>query len=573
MIFRIFGVKRFIYPVSDVNCRGRRSLNKNILTIGIIFLFIVSTISPIVFGMNVKTTDEEIQTYGSQNVAQTEHIWAMHKNDAQCTGRSPYDTSQNKGGEKWKYFIDSSIWGAVSIDKDGIIYVGSSFEGIHAVYPDGTKKWRIDIDREYQTPTIAPDGTIYVGTMKWFYAFYPNGTLKWTFDIKANYFCELAVDSNGTVYVGTQDGFVYAIYSNGTLKWEYYVADYIGSIALDQNENIYFCGPYTNSLFCMNPNGTLKWRYKKFDFSHGPVIGEDGTIYVVPIHWLVALYPNGTVKWIVDYLENDWYGFPSIAPDGTIIISGSCEFVTALNPTDGSMIWQYKIGEWAPTGHVSTPVIGGDGSVYFAYDAYSNSVAFLVALNPDGSLKWETSLTTDVHPYDGVSVLSDPSIGSDGTVYITSWFYRGGSNYTGVGYIHAIGMDNPKVPEPPIITGPSKVKLFTEYEYTLKSDLSGGGDVYYWIDWDDELDDVDDNNFWIGPFSSNEEVKVKHFWKIWGKHTIKVKAKGNDSLCSAYSYFDVKVGLFGSRESYNSNLLLRFFQQSPILREVLLRLL
>jgi outer membrane protein assembly factor BamB len=74
---------------------------------------------------------------------------------------------------------------------------------------------------------------------------------------------------------------------------------------------------------------------------------------------------------------------------------------------------------------VSTAAIGGDGTIYFAYDAYGDSVAFLCALNPDGSFKWETDLITDVHPYDGVNILSDPSIGSDGTVYITSWFYRG----------------------------------------------------------------------------------------------------------------------------------------------------
>jgi len=497
----------------------------------------------------------------------------MYKHDARCTGRSPYDTSQNKGGEKWKYFIDSSLWGSVAIDKDGIIYVGSSFRGLHAVYPDGTKKWRINLDGgEYQTPTIAPDGTIYVGTMDWFYAFYPNGTLKWIFNIKANYFCEPAVDSNGTVYVGTQDGIVYAIYSNGTLKWEYEVLDYIFSIALDKNENIYFCGPYTNSLFCINPNGTLKWRYKKFDFNHGPVIGEDGIIYVVPIHWLVALYPNGTVKWIVDYLENDWYGFPSIAPDGTIILSGDDEYITALNPDDGSVIWQYKIGEWPLIGKVSTAAIGDDGSIYFAYDAYSDSIAFLVALDQDGNLKWETSLTTDVHPYDFIHILSDPSIGSDGTVYITSWFGRGGSNYTSVGYIHAIGMDNPIAPEPPNITGPSKVKLFRESEYILSCDLPPEENVYYLIDWDDEVDIVCYNNNWIGPFSSDEEVKVKHFWKIWGKHTIKVKIKTDDSLCSPWSYFDVKVGLSRSRESYNSNILLKFLEQFPILQMLLQRL-
>ena len=36
-----------------------------------------------------------------------------------------------------------------------------------------------------------------------------------------------------------------------------------------------------------------------------------------------------------------------------------------------------------------------------------------------------------------MNIFCNPVIGSDGTVYVTSWFIRGGSNYTDIGYIHA----------------------------------------------------------------------------------------------------------------------------------------
>jgi outer membrane protein assembly factor BamB len=538
------------------------------LAIGIVVLFIVSSITPIVIGYNIKIPiEKEPQSNNSKHVTKIDnHIWPMNKNNAQRSGRTIYDASQNKGGEKWKYPVYMKVYGSATIDKNGTIYVGTPFDGLQAVYPNGTMKWQVALDHgEYQAPAIAPDGTIYVGTFSWLYAFYPNGTRKWRFDVKGNYFSEPVFDSNGTVYVSTQAGYVYAIYSNGTLKWKHFAEESVFDVALDKNGNVYYTGFSKNRLCCLSQNGSLKWTYKDIGLWHGPVIGDDGTIYITSGN-LTALYPEGTKKWSLyfDY----WYGFPSIAPDGTLVLSGDSEYITSLDPADGNIIWQYKIGEWASVGDVSYASIDSEGTIYFAYDAYNNNVGFLGALNPDGTLKRETSLTTDIHPYDGLHLLSTPSIGSDGTVYITSGF-----DYSGSGpfesYLHAIGMDDPVAPEPPTMSGPNNVKLFRFSEYTLKSNLPPGIDVYYFIDWDDMPPDVSYPNRWIGPFSSDEEVKVSHFWKLWGDRTIKVKVKTDDSLCSPWSYFDVKVGLSRNRATYNP-LFLRFLEQFPILQKILL---
>ena len=542
-------------------------MNKNILIIGIISLFILSALAPMVFGYNVIKTNKLESESTIDDKGLIDHIWPMEKNNAQRTGRSVYNASHNKGGEKWKYPVYLSLWGAATIDKNGIIYVGTPYDGLHAIYPNGTRKWHVDlVGREYQAPVIAPDGTIYVGTMSWFYAFYPNGTLKWKFDREGNFFNNPVVDSNSTVYVSTQEGYIYVIYSNGTLKWELYVADFASDIALDKDENIYYSGYFDNRLFCYSPNGSLKWTYNQVGIRDGPVIDSEGIIYIRSSK-LTALYPNGTRKWYINF--SDFYGMPSIAPDGTIILStDGCEYITALDPSDASVIWQYKIAEWAPLGGVSFASIDNCGTIYFAYDAYGNDVAFLVALNPDGTLKWETSLTTEIHPYQCVDIMSTPSIGSDGTVYITSWFSYSGSGPKDC-YIHAIGMDNPVVPEPPTISGPSNVKQFSMSEYTLKSNLPAGIDVYYLIDWDDKPPNTDYPNNWIGPFPSDEAVKVEHFWELLGNHKIKVKIKTDDSLCSQ-SIFDVNVEKFKDCESYNSGLILKFLERFPMLQKILI---
>jgi len=435
------------------------------VSILVVILLIIASLTNVVGYQTLQSTNQKIinevinqkellskekktydTTHGNPN-----HVWPFQKCDSQRTGRSKFDTSQNKGIEKWKcLLIEGSIWGSVTIDEDSIIYVGTLHEEFYAIYPNGTIKWKIDLEGyEYQAPAIAPDGTIYVGTTNLFYAFNPNGTTKWIFNINENFFCEPIIDSNGTVYTASENGIVYAINPDGTLKWSYNALDYIFCIALDKDENIYFCGSYSNLLTCLNPDGSVKWTYEKANMWAGPVIGDDGTIYIIPIYELIALNPDGTVKWRVDFSldDYDWNGYPSIAPDGTIIISGESEYVTALDPSDGSIIWQYKLGKHKEmNGEVSDAAIGADGTIFVTYTMLETQ-GYMCALSPDGTLKWKTQITSDIYPYDSITIFSDPSIGKDGSVYITTWFDTAGSTTQGImsyGYIHAFGSGDEK---------------------------------------------------------------------------------------------------------------------------------
>ena len=52
--------------------------------------------------------------------------WPMFSHDEKHTGFSSYDTSSNKGGQKWKFNAYESVTSSPVIDKDGVIYVGAS---------------------------------------------------------------------------------------------------------------------------------------------------------------------------------------------------------------------------------------------------------------------------------------------------------------------------------------------------------------------------------------------------------------------------------------------------------------
>jgi outer membrane protein assembly factor BamB len=509
-------------------------LNKKLLGIGIIFFFLFSTLSQIGLGFNVKQSieNETLPTLSENTITQTVHQWPMFKHDPRHKGLSEYDTYDNPGVEKWKYFVEHSLHYTAVIDKDGILYIGDAFNGLYAVYPDGTMKWKIKIPTYFPHELlIGQDGTIYVGTDDRFYAYYSNGTLKWILNSGEKLFTGYpTIDSNGDVYVGTDDGYLYAVFPNSTIKWEYKINSWVAAPALDNQGNIYFTSG-NGRLYCLNPDGTLKWNTEHLSaFQYGPVIGDDGTIYALPhIEYLYAFNPDGTLKWCRKDLP-DAAGQVSIAPDGTLIICGQYENVVAIDPSDGDILWNYKVKDIGVSDDMTGAAIGSDGTIFFAYPKC------MCALNPDGSLKWKEHLSTDYFPYDGMTIqFGTPSIGSDGTVYVTSWFYRGGSEYTDVGYIHAIGKGDPDAPSAPVISGKTKDLSTMDYEFSITATSPLGRDVYYQVDWSDRLSYTD----WIGPYHSGETITLKHHWVDHvNYYQIAARAKDVNGLCGAWGEYN-----------------------------------
>jgi hypothetical protein len=256
-------------------------------------------------------------------------------------------------------------------------------------------------------------------------------------------------------------------------------------------------------------------------------------------------------------------GSPSISSDGKIIYSPSKKGkVFGIDPADGDILWTYEMGfnSWDKT----RVVVGNDGTIYFAYIDDSKSKGFLSALNSDGTLKWTTRLTSDIYPYNGMYLGPNPSIGADGTVYVTSWFHRGGSNYTSYGYVHAIGELDPNAPVAPAINGPISGNMGGQYEYTFKSTSPIGKDVYYFIDWDDDFVE-----YWIGPYPSGVEIKVNHTWDEIGTYVIEARAKDTNGLWGPWGEFEVTM----PRDKTSTNVLFLWFLEQYLLLNRLLYLI
>jgi outer membrane protein assembly factor BamB len=156
----------------------------------------------------------------------------------------------------------------------------------------------------------------------------------------------------------------------------------------------------------MNPNGTVKWTYQTDGpINNAPVVGPGGDIYVIDgeigtgginglnttrqAFRLYAITPSGSLDWSP---PNNFYGPLAVGPDGTIYSSAAGlnggSAVEALNP-DGTQKWLVNYLYCA-----FNPVVGKDGSVTFlgfTFDLYGNlSPLTLFSFSSDGSQRFGT---------------------------------------------------------------------------------------------------------------------------------------------------------------------------------------
>lgn len=232
------------------------------------------------------------------------------------------------------------------------------------------------------------------------------------------------LDSNGTIYFGSDDKYLYAINPNGSPKWRYYAGGLIrNSPAIALDGTLYVGSSENSTLHALNPDGSLKWNLSVNGGIQGssPTIADDGTIYV-GVRGNPSVYavnPDGTIKWTAD-LGDAIDSSPAIGTDGSIYFGSGLGRLYALYP-DGTLKWQFQSGNtiW------SSPAVDADDNVYF----YSSD-AYIYSIDKNGVLRWKYNVIAG-------GAFSSPAIGKDGILY------------TGGNGIYAFG--NPDTLSPTII--------------------------------------------------------------------------------------------------------------------------
>lgn len=411
--------------------------------------------------------------------------WPMFRHDAQHSGLSPYVGSQ-KGSLKWKYnasvFVGSS---SPVLGADGTLFVAADDGTVHAIDGStGARKWTrslascignmpmtaavtaaeavliacgpnitaldgttgddvwwhaINFDRFLTPPTIAADGTVYIGAEQaGLYALdAATGAEKWN----ASTMHTLGAPSigpgpSGSVFLVDFGGLDNGSLVRGSKPKQEEPSRLQGALlhkaahrlSSPGGAHVPFMVPVAtpthacdlcdmSDLHAFDPQtGDQLWCYQLVPVDDGgglsstPAVDQNGTTYVTyedsfGAYVIAVDGSSGTLKWTSSGTGN-MHTSPGLGPDGTVYLASDSSTLTAINGTNGMTLWSFGAGVWAnPT---SSPAIGADATVYIG----SGDNSTYAIDGKTGALKWRYET--------GAPIVASAAIGADGTVFIVS---------------------------------------------------------------------------------------------------------------------------------------------------------
>ncbi len=338
-----------------------------------------------------------------------ESPWSMYRHDGQGTAKSPF-SGPEEPGHKWDFWAGYFAYFPPAIAGDGTIYLSAN-NRLFALKSDGTEKWNSSIYIDNLAPAIGEDGAVYVRGGPDFgdiYSISPaDGDEVWNVSIgRSN--APPKTGDDGTVY-STGGGKLYAMSPGGRIKWENGDHNFIGHLAISADGSTIYADTGGWRLLAVRAaDGGEVWGAGEFrNVPHNPAVGPDGTIYAAKgfdYHHLVALDPrDDREEWAVD-IEGDG-GLPAIDHSRHAIYVISTGNALYSVTKEGPLKWRAELSGW----NNDAPTIGGDGTVYVTSDGV------LYAFDPEtGDEKW--LITGGGDTFRGLS--SSPSIGEDGTLYV-----------------------------------------------------------------------------------------------------------------------------------------------------------
>ncbi|MFT4637030.1 MAG: outer membrane protein assembly factor BamB [Verrucomicrobiales bacterium] len=315
------------------------------------------------------------------------------------------------------------IYASPTLSPDGTIYLGANDANCYAIQPmaDGLAgKWTYTADDWIDSSVaIGPDGTLYVATYdSTLIALHPDtGIEKWSVTVGAEdnavgvIRSSPAIAEDGAIIVTTNAGFVHALNTLGEQLWSFEIgSESRSSAAIDTNGNIYF-GAADGKLYCLNSAGQMQWAYAVDDAGtdtsrlySSPAIDGDGHIYVGSGNgFLYSLTAAGALRWKYETPEAV-DSSPAIDQSNRIYFGSRNGSIYCLDQS-GSLEWSAFLGDI----FYSSPVIDANGYVYATYFG-GQGTSFVIAFAPGGVEAWQTRIDAIID--------SSIAIAPDGTLYV-----------------------------------------------------------------------------------------------------------------------------------------------------------
>ncbi|HPM79037.1 MAG TPA: PQQ-binding-like beta-propeller repeat protein, partial [bacterium] len=254
---------------------------------------------------------------------------------------------EQSGVVQWKYETIDQIWSCPAIGPNGEIYFGANDFMVRSVDPAGARRW-VNVTLGPIGGSVAIHdglGLLLAGSFDGYLHAYnlDDGKQVWKFAARDHFYASPSIADDGTIYVGSTDGTLYAINPDGTLKWAFDTLDPIrSSAAIDGEGNVYVgCGD--GKLYALRDDGVKLWSFDttegdRNDLNGSPAIGPDG-LYIGGEAGTLWFVPFG-------YCENSGDERCDLSPDEGIPDDGAflyhftnggssqTEIERAINPTE-----------------------------------------------------------------------------------------------------------------------------------------------------------------------------------------------------------------------------------------------
>lgn len=303
----------------------------------------------------------------------------------------------------WQYQDDSDLGAGFAVAGDLLITSNTAGQVYALDSRTGKVVWTFPTKgKVYSTPSVWQDFVIFGSSDHHIYCLNAeNGLLQWEYTTGKAVLAS-AITHGGIGYIGSSDGVFRAFdLKSGRLIWSFEgIKGYVSSKPLIYGDRIYF-GSWGNDFYALD----LATGRKEWEWSNGSVnrmlspaacypVGSNGRIFIVaPDRYMTALdAQSGRVVWrenkekelgirvresmglsedgklvyvktmdgellgistAADHMEVAWKSelqlpyelTPSAitAADGLVFVPSHSGLVSAVNATDGKVVWQYKL--------------------------------------------------------------------------------------------------------------------------------------------------------------------------------------------------------------------------------------
>jgi outer membrane protein assembly factor BamB len=264
------------------------------------------------------------------------------------------------------------------------------------------------------SPVISRDGTVHIGSDDgYLHALQPDGSERWRVGLPAPVSGTPAIATDGAIFVSCEMNYMAALRADGDLIWSKGISETNSRLSpaasiLIGDEGLVYLGDSDGVFHALAHDGDVQWTWtcpNGCAFYSPPAQGSDGTIYTGAggsAH-LYAFTAGGQQRWAFD-VDNSIDGAPAVGDGDTVYAAAGIahERDTLYAVRSGSLAWTAVMTESSLS--TVSPSIGADGTVYAAFDDGT-----MRAFTAGGEAKWSYRTGSRYH--------TAAAIGADGTLY------------------------------------------------------------------------------------------------------------------------------------------------------------